>query len=86
MLKEKVSTKGTLLFPTFSGGLLQRKVLITKTKSECGALSNLALDRKDFARTKNPIYSFVATGKDKEYLCEMPHTDCYSFDSPFDIY
>ena len=84
MLKEKVSTKGTLLFPTFNWDYCKGKVFdYKKTKSECGALSNLALERKDFARTKNPIYSFVATGKDKEYLCEMPHTDCYSFDSPF---
>lgn len=84
MLIEKISTKGTLLFPTFNWDYCKGKVFdYKKTKSECGALSNLALNRKDFKRTNNPIYSFVATGKDKDYLCEMPHTDCYSFESPF---
>ena len=84
MLIEKISAKGTLLFPTFNWDFCSGKIFDYKnTKSQCGTLSNIALKRLDFTRTKNPIYSFAVTGKNMEYICNMPHKDSFSFDSPF---
>ena len=48
-----------------------------------GSMGSFALKRKDFRRTKNPIYSFAVTGKDKDYLCNLNHNNCFDFDSPF---
>ena len=84
MLIEKITTKGTLLFPTFNWDFCSGKVFNYKsTKSQCGVLSNIALKRPDFLRTKNPIYSFAVTGKNMEYICNMTHKDSFSYDSPF---
>ncbi len=83
MLIEKISRKGTLLFPTFNWDFCSGKDFnYKKTVSQCGTLSNMALKRPDFKRTKNPIYSFAVTGKDKELICSMPHRDSFSFNSP----
>ena len=54
-----------------------------KTHSRTGTLSNIALKRKDFKRTKNPIYSFMVSGKHKNKICEMDHDNCFSKNSPF---
>ena len=83
MIIEKISHKGTLLFPTFNWDFCSGKDFdYKKTLSQCGTLSNIALKRSDFKRTKNPIYSFAVTGKDKDFFCNMPHRDSFSFDSP----
>ena len=84
MLLEKISSRGTLLFPTFNWDFCKWKDFnYKKTKSLCGALSNIALRRSDFTRTKNPIYSFAVAGKDKKIVCNMELMDCFSMDSPF---
>ena len=68
----KVGSKGTILFPTFNWGFCKNKRFdIQKTPSQCGALTNEALKRKDFERTQHPIYSFSVWGKDKEKLTKM---------------
>jgi len=84
MLKEKIGKSGNLLFPTFNWGFCQGKNFdYKKTQSLCGTLSNIALKRDDFIRTKNPIYSFVVTGKDMELISNLEHKDCLSLNSPF---
>ena len=84
MLKEKIGSTGNLLFPTYNWGFCQGKVYhYRKTRSLCGTLSNTALQRNDFVRTKNPIYSFAVYGKDMELISNMHHKDCFSLDSPF---
>ena len=84
MLKEKIGSTGNLLFPTYNWGFCQGKVYhYKKTRSLCGTLSNTALQRNDFVRTKNPIYSFAVYGKDMELISNMHHKDCFSLDSPF---
>lgn len=84
MLKEKIGKNGNLLFPTFNWGFCEGKNFdYKKTQSLCGTLSNIALKRDDFIRTKNPIYSFVVTGKDAELISNLEHKDCFSLNSPF---
>jgi len=84
MLKEKIGNTGNLLFPTYNWSFCEGKEFDYKnTKSLCGTLSNIALQRKDFKRTKNPIYSFTVYGKDMEHITNLDHKDCFSFNSPF---
>ena len=84
MLLDRVGKSGTLMFPTFNWSFCKGKDYdYKKTKSSCGSLTNIVLNRKDFLRTKNPIYSFAVSGKDKDFICEMKHENCFSLDSPF---
>ncbi len=83
-LKNKISSKGTLLFPTFNWNFCKGKTYdYKKTKSNTGALSNISLTMKDFKRSINPIYSFNVCGKDKKKITQMKHESCFGFDSPF---
>ena len=64
---DAIGNKGTLLLNTFNWDFCRKKKFnYYKTKSLSGHLSNLALSRKGFLRTQNPIYSFAVTGKDKK--------------------
>jgi len=79
-----LGNKGTLIIPSFSwefckNGFFDPK----KTKSITGSLANTVLNRKDFKRTPNPIYSFLVSGKDQKHLCSLKHQDSFSLDSPF---
>ena len=72
------------MFPTYNWDFCKGKDFnYSKTKSLSGSLGNFALSRKDFKRTKNPIYSYAVTGKDKEYICSLKHFSCFGLDSPF---
>ena len=46
-------------------------------------IGNAALRRKDFTRTKHPIYSFAVWGKDAVKLAEMDNIESFGPDSPF---
>ena len=64
VLIKKISTEGTLFFPTYNWGFCKGLVFdYLNTKSSTGALSNISLKRDDFVRSKNPIYSFSIFGK-----------------------
>ena len=83
-LINKIGSSGTLMFPAFNWNFCKGKdFYYNKTLSMTGSLSNFALKRKDFKRTKNPIYSFAVTGKDKDYICNLNHTNCFGLNSPF---
>ena len=83
-LIEKVSPDGTLMFPTFNWDFCEGKGFdYNSTLSKTGSLSSMVLKRKDFQRTKNPIYSFAVTGKDKDLICNLKHHSCFGLDSPF---
>ena len=82
-LIEKIGPEGTLLFPTFNWAFCKGEDFdYNRTESLSGSLGNIALKRKDFQRTKNPIYSFAVTGKDKEYICNLDHESCFGLNSP----
>ena len=79
-----VGDKGTLLFPTFNWDFCKGKIFdYKKTPSNCGSLSNIALQRSDFKRTKHPIHSFTVFGKHKNYLCNLENKSSWGEDSPF---
>ena len=84
IIKNKIGRNGTLLIPTFNWDFCKGKTFdFNKTPSQSGALGNIALKRKDFLRSFNPIYSFAVTGKDKKKICNQKHLDCFSLNSPF---
>ena len=84
ILKKKIGKEGTLMFPAYNWDFCKGKTFeYNKTSSQSGALGNIALKRKDFLRSSNPIYSFAVTGKDKVKICNLKHLDCFSLNSPF---
>lgn len=83
-LQQKVGSSGTLLVPTFNWDFC-RGVTFDYYKTPCktGALGVAALNRNDFVRTNNPIYSFAVWGRDAELLAEMECKSCFGEDSIF---
>ena len=82
--QEALGAEGTLLIPTYNWGFCQGKPFDYKrTPSKTGAIGNAALRRKDFIRTKHPIYSFAVWGKDAEKLATMENVESFGSDSPF---
>ena len=82
---KKIGEDGTILIPTFNWGFCKGETFdIRKTVSKTGALGNAAMKRKDFKRTKHPIYSFMVWGKDKELLTNMDYQEGFGQDSVFD--
>ena len=82
--QEAIGEEGTLLVPTYNWGFCQGKAFdYKKTPSKTGAIGNAALRRKDFTRTKHPIYSFAVWGKDAVKLAEMDNIESFGPDSPF---
>ncbi|HED6757101.1 TPA: AAC(3) family N-acetyltransferase [Campylobacter coli] len=58
---------------------------ILKSKSQTGALGNIALKRSDFRRTKHPIYSFAVVGKFQNELVVLENKGVFDSNSPFDF-
>lgn len=82
--QEAIGEDGTLLIPTYNWGFCQGKTFdYQKTPSKTGAIGNAALRRKDFIRTKHPIYSFAVWGKDAVKLADMDNIESFGPDSPF---
>jgi len=81
---EKIGITGTLLFPAYNWDFCKGISFdYFNSKSQSGSLGNISLKRKDFKRSKNPIYSFSVFGNDKEHICSMSHTSCFGLESPF---
>lgn len=84
-IKEHVGEEGTLLFPVYSWKYCKGVPFdYYKTQGEDGALNNFILNtRKDFRRTRHPIYSFMVWGKDAEMLLAMNNQEAWGKASPF---
>ena len=84
LLQEKVGQNGNILFPTYNWDFCKGIAWdYYKTKSKTGSLSQLALKRNDFVRTKHPIYSFAVWGKDADILYQMNDSNSFAGDTPF---
>ena len=60
MIEPRLLEKRNILFPTFNWDFCKGKSFnYNNTRSMTGSLSNVALKRPDFKRSKNPIYSFA---------------------------
>ncbi|GAA4718807.1 AAC(3) family N-acetyltransferase [Brevibacillus fulvus] len=83
-LLERVGSAGTVLFPAYNWSFCSGQPFdIRQTPSQVGALSNLALKRPDFKRTRHPIYSFAVWGKHQAELVAMQNKSAFGEDSPF---
>lgn len=83
-LMQAVGTEGTILLPTFNWDFCNGITFdYRRTPSRTGSLGKMALKRRDFVRTKHPIYSFAVWGKDAGKLYEMENRDSFGQDSPF---
>jgi len=81
---DKIGKKGTLLFPTYNWDYCKGKPFdYQNTISQTGYLSNVALKRKDFIRTKHPVYSHAVWGFDSEYLFNRKNKSGLGSDSEF---
>ena len=79
-----IKKNGTIIVPVFNWNFCKGKGFhYKKTPSNSGSLGNYVLNRKDFLRTQNPIYSFCVYGKDKNLLSKLKHKSCFEFNSPF---
>lgn len=81
---EAVGSEGTVIFPTYNWSFCGGTAFdYHKTPCKTGTLGAVALKRKDFRRTKHPIYSFAVYGKYQGELCAMENVDSFGLDSPF---
>ena len=81
---EIIGKSGTLILNAFNWDFCNGKDFdILKSPARTGSLSNIALKRNDFLRSKNPIYSFVSCGYHAKKISLMEHDSCFSFKSPF---
>jgi len=79
-----IGEDGTLVFPTYNWGFCKGiDFNYCETPSKVGALTNVALKREDFTRTKHPIYSFAVWGKDTRNLYALENKSSFGGDSPF---
>lgn len=82
---EKVGDTGTVLIPTFNWDFCQGTTFeYWNSPSQSGALGNTALRRKDFIRTRHPIYSFAVWGRDAKKLFNMKNKNSFGKGSVFD--
>ncbi len=81
---QAVGTNGTLVLPLFNFQFTQGVAFnIKTTKSEMGALTELARHHPKATRTGHPIYSFAAIGKNAELFNGTKNFSGYGEDSPF---
>ena len=81
----KIGDKGTLLFPTYNFGFCIGETFdYHNTLSRTGSLSNIALKRADFIRTKHPIYSHAVYGYDSELLYNINNKSAFGTNSVFE--
>lgn len=87
ILIRKVGSYGTLILPTYSWDFcVDRKYDILNTKSKTGILSQTALERYEFNRTKHPIYSFAVYGKEKDTFTILENGHSFGLNTPFDYF
>lgn len=79
-----IGENGTLVLPTFNFDFpTARHFDIRTTKSQMGALTEVARLREGSIRTGHPIYSFAVLGKNKMLFKGIYNYSGYGKDSPF---
>lgn len=71
-LLEAIGKSGTLVMPTFTYTFCKSRVFDSKkTRSEVGMLSEYFRAQKSVVRSRHPIFSVAASGKDAEALTDV---------------
>ena len=86
LLKKKIGPKGTIIVPSHSFYLVNKKDFfdVNKTQSESGAFSNFILKQKKTVRQIHPFSSSAAIGYNAKYICSNNTKHVYGPSSPFD--
>ncbi len=83
-LEDVIGENGNLLIRTFSWDWCHGKGFDSRTTaSRVGALGNVAMKRKEFKRTRHPIYNWMVWGKDQQELCDIDNKESFGADSIF---
>lgn len=84
-LKVHVGEEGTLMFPVYNWDFCKGIPFnYYKTQGSVGALNNFVLnERKDFVRTRHPLYSLMVWGKYARQLHDMDNQESWGQNSPF---
>ena len=83
-IQKKLGNEGTLIIPAYNHNLKSgQKFDIKDTPPITGTLALIALKRNDFARTKNPLHSFLVWGNYSDELCKLDNKSSFGKDSPF---
>ena len=86
IILQTLGRSGTLLLPTHNWEFCNgAEYDYYKTKCMTGSLGKIALQRNDFKRSINPIFSFAISGFDKNYYASAIHNSCFGLNSPFDL-
>lgn len=86
LLQRRIGPTGNLLFPTYNWDFCHNLPWdYHKTRSQTGSLSQIALNRPDFIRTRHAIYSFAVWGQDAEVLFQMDDRNSFKGHTPFDF-
>ena len=81
---EKVGLGGTVMIRVWNWDFCHGVPFDRRnTPSQVGALGNVALRRKEFRRTKHPLYSFAVCGARRDELCGLDNKSAWGADSPF---
>lgn len=82
---DKVGPNGNVLIRAFTWDFCRGKGFdIRSSPSQVGALGNVAMKRKDYTRTRHPLYNWLVWGKDKQYLCGIDYKESFGVNSVFD--
>ena len=86
LLKKKIGPKGTIIVPSHSFYLVNKKDSfdLKKTQSESGAFSNFILKQKKTVRQIHPFSSSAALGFNAKYICSNNSKHVYGPFSPFE--
>lgn len=81
---EAVGDEGCIIFPTYNWDFRDGLPFdYNNTPSHMGSLTQCALKRKDFKRTRHPIHSCAVWGKYKDYLTSIDPIGSFDEDSIF---
>lgn len=77
---------GTLIIPTFSYSFTKNEVFdISKTKSCLGSFSEFFRNFSGVIRSRHPIFSVVAIGKNQKLFADSHINDCFGRNTCFDL-
>lgn len=86
-LLEEVGSEGTVVFPCYNWDFCKGEPFDYRTTpSKTGSITQTALSRSDFKRTKHPIYSFAVSGRYQKELVDLNNQSSFGSDSPFDFF
>jgi aminoglycoside 3-N-acetyltransferase len=85
VFKEAVTSRGTIIMPTFSYSFLKGEIYdINNSPSTAGILTEFFRKQKGVIRTINPDLSFAVWGKNKQYFTGHLGKSSFGKDSVFD--